>query len=286
MAITYPGSLDPAVGGGIATATLSVGGSGGQSHKAAHDNISAALVALETKVGATASTDTASHEYRLNNLAVLNRYYGVDTTNTNTYAITVASDFTLIPGTLVSFVVSNTATSASTLNVNGTGAFPIVNRAGITVGYGAGSGGYELFPNKTHLAVYTGGTTPTWRLLTPIGRYCSPSNPPASPQTYECAGADIVYFQVSFPNNINITLAHLAAGTVLILFLYISGTGPFTYQIGATNPAGGAMNMYVVPRGAGGGTPTNITSTAVSLSAGQYVWLVGQVQGPTAVYLI
>lgn len=69
--------------------------------------------------------------------AQLITYYGVDTGAANAYILTAATPYTTYTnGELVFFVPTNTNTGASTININGLGAIPIVTITGLPVGAG------------------------------------------------------------------------------------------------------------------------------------------------------
>ena len=77
--------------------------------------------------------------------------YGIDTTNTNTYAITLTpAPTSYVAGMPISFMVSYGNTGASSINVNGLGAKPLTK-------YGAmGMGGKEILAGMLINAVYDG----------------------------------------------------------------------------------------------------------------------------------
>ena len=56
-------------------------------------------------------------------------YYGIDSTNNQAYAVSVAGNFALNAGVILFITASLTNLAGPTLNVNGLGAKPIVNMA-------------------------------------------------------------------------------------------------------------------------------------------------------------
>jgi hypothetical protein len=187
------------------------------------------------------------------------RYYGTDTTDTQNYVISVASDFRLTTGVVVWVLPTNgNSGGPPTLNVNGTGVKPVVNRANVALLAN------EVGPGKLFGAVYDGTS---YRIITPLARVYSGANP--GQPVIECAGFDSVNIKVSYSVSTSslITLAHLGYGIPASIYVYNGYTAAQTYQIQATNPAGTACNVYWIWASTTAGViPTRIDQTAISLS--------------------
>lgn len=196
--------------------------------------------------------------------AIPSRYYGQDSTNNGAYAITVATDFSLTPGVVVWFFLSNANAAANpTLNVNGTGALPLTNRAITALSVN------ELTGQRLYGAMCSG---PYWLIFTPLGRNFSSAA--IGTQTLECAGFDwiSVWSNQNTAPAIVLTLAHVGYGVPINIKIYNAYSAAITYQINATTAAGAGTNIYFVPMTAatgGGSTPisNNNTSLAVNYCA-------------------
>jgi len=230
------------------------------------DNASHPLIS--TDAGNIVKLGSDSHLFA----PAVGRYYGADTTNTLAYAITVASDFTLVAGVVVSFTISIGNNAANpTLNVNGTGAKPVVNKANVAL-----TTALEL-PVGTHLAVYDGTS---WRVLSPLFRRVTLVNP--GTHSIECAGFTSVCYFASVgtsgaAGSLVVTFQHVAYGShfmVRILNAYASAAS--TYQIKATDVAGNAINCWWIwANTLAGAGATQLDAAATSISAGVQVLLVG-----------
>jgi hypothetical protein len=210
-----------------------------------------------------------------NTVQGLNHYYGPDTGNGAAFIVSVNSDFRLVPGVVVWVTPSNGNSGANpTLNVNGTGAIPIVNRANMPL----------LFANSIEInrmfgVVYDGTS---WRLITPTplsAGYTNVVNP--SP---ECAGFDsvIVYCGVSATTGQGLTLNHLAHGVPVTIIFNNSTAAVSAYYIRATTPAGSAYNVYWIWANSisTGATLVDITAST-NQSASSWLMFQGQAQGNT-----
>jgi hypothetical protein len=214
--------------------------------------------------------DNACHALTLNGRS----YYGTDVTNSGAYVVTVASDFALVSGEVVWVTPTNANTAASpTLNVNSTGAKAIVNRANIALS------AKEIPANRTFGVVYDGTA---WRVITPLQRVyyaTSPANP-----TIECAGYDSVTAWLSYTTNTGagITLAHLADGVPVWIRVQNATAATFNWWIGATDPAGTAVQTYwVFTNALTGIAATRIDSGGVisGLNVNMYFAAGGSIQG-------
>jgi hypothetical protein len=199
------------------------------------------------------------------NWAVPSRYYGTDTTNATNYAITVANDFSLVTGVVV-WVTPSLANAANpTLNVNGTGAKALVNRANIAFSYAN-----ELAAAKTFGAVYDGTS---WRVITPVGRVYLAAAP--GTVAVECAGFDFVNIRITVgvASATALTLAHLAHAVPVTLSLSNTFTSANTYTVAVTNPAGTAGTAFVTFASTVAGAVAVALSSAQSLTNGnQFTW--------------
>jgi hypothetical protein len=122
------------------------------------------------------------------------------------------------------------------LNVNGTGAKPITNRAYIALN------AKEIITNKAFGVVYDGAQ---WRVITPVSRIYAATNP-ANP-TVECAGYDAISFWANFNSatGAGVTLAHVGWG-VPVLFKMYNGTGAaISYYVNITDPTGASPRTFV-----------------------------------------
>jgi hypothetical protein len=203
-------------------------------------------------------------------------YYGTDTTNSGAYVVTVRSDFVLQAGVTVFVTPTNAATANPTLNVNGTGAKAVVNRANIALLAN------ELSASKTFGVMYDGTS---WRVITHLYRVYNGLLNPGSP-TIECLGFDGVCavwaWSGSAASLVGITLAHLSYGTPVFIKAYNGATVACTYWINATTTAGAALPTYFVWANAvGGGLGTRIDSTAAasSVPVGNNIVLNGSLTG-------
>jgi hypothetical protein len=182
-------------------------------------------------------------------------FYGTDTTNQQNYAVSVASDFVLMVGAIVFVVPSLNCVANPTLNVNGSGALPIVNRANIALSAD------EIANNKMFGVLYDGTS---WRVFTALQRwvyYTNPINP-----VVECAGYDSVIVSANFTSRsgAGITLAHLARGVpVTIDIQNISGAG-MAYWVVASDPSGTALagTYFIWANALTGASPVRMDNTA------------------------
>jgi microcystin-dependent protein len=207
----------------------------------------------------------------------IKNYYGTDTTNSGAYAVTVASDFVLQAGVTVWVTPSNANSANPTLNVNGTGALALVNRASVALFAN------EIFPTKTFGAVYDGAV---WKIFTTLGRYYAVGN--TGTVTIECAGFDSVsvWCNQSTNTSINITLAHLGWGVPLNIKFYNGYTAAITYQIHATNPAGTtAAVLWIWANATAGAAAVNL-AVATSLTNGNNLIFTGALMGVSEVILL
>ena len=200
-------------------------------------------------------------------------YYGADTTQGGIYAITVASDFVLTAGVVVwvSPTFTNT-TTPSTLNVNGTGAKALVNRANIALNAN------EIIAPKTFGVVYDGTS---WRVITPIFRFYSATSP-VNP-TIECAGYDAVTIAAAYSTQSGggITLAHLGISVPVIIDISNNTATGMPYYINATNAAGASISVWWIWANAqAGAAAVKCDSTnIVSMSASTHFFVSGSYNG-------
>lgn len=164
-------------------------------------------------------------------------YYGTDVAHSSAYTATVASDFVLQPGVIVSVTPNLSLSGANpTLNVNGTGALPLVNRAGMAL-----LNIYEIPASRTFTAVYDGTS---WRIISPLQRqalYSNVVNP-----VVECAGFDSVsvYCSVTVAAGQGINLKHLGYGVPVQVTIYNGLASGNAYYIAATDPSGNNASVY------------------------------------------
>lgn len=164
-------------------------------------------------------------------------YYGTDSTNATAYAVTVDTDFKLVPGVTVYVTPAQNGAANPTLNVNGTGAKNIVNRSNIR------PSANELSGNRMFGVTYDGTS---WRLITPIGRYYNATNP--SNPTIECAGYDYLIINPTFTSatGAGITISHVEF-TAHILFDILNATGStMSWWLNGTTISGGALQTWWV----------------------------------------
>jgi hypothetical protein len=163
----------------------------------------------------------------------LGKYVGSDSTNSNAYAITVNTDFRLILGATILFKVAITNTGAPTLNVNGTGALPICNKAAVALAAN------ELRPN-TWLTAFYDGTN--WDVMTSLARLYGAFT---GNLTLECAGFDAIAVNNNTAANFNLTLNHVPYGIPIGIKIYGAGAA-VTYTIAITNPAGASQTVFII----------------------------------------
>jgi hypothetical protein len=207
--------------------------------------------------------------------AIPSRYSAGDSTNNNAYVITVASDFSLVAGVVVYFYVYNQNTGNPTLNVNGTGAFPIVTRANVAIGP------IEITAQKWHGVMYDGSNR--WIMLSPIKRRYAALNV-ANP-TIECNGFDSVGVYLTVNNATygqGITFNHLAEGVPVTIMILNQAPGSLPWFIQCTDPNGGAIPVYACP--SSGVTATGIINLSSAtqppnIGSGLGVLYNGQVAG-------
>jgi hypothetical protein len=159
----------------------------------------------------------------------LSKYYGADIGTATAYAVPVNNDFQLIQGVVVFVIPSNTSGASPTLNVNSTGAKPLVTRAGIAVSAN------EIGINRMFGAMYDGVN---WRIITPLVRNYFANNP--GNVTIECAGYDAVSIVVALnASSSGITLAHVANGIPVNIMLVNSGATTVSWWVNFTTMSGG-----------------------------------------------
>jgi Collagen triple helix repeat (20 copies) len=210
----------------------------------------------------------------------LSKYYGVDTGTATAYVVSVNSDFQLVAGVVVYVVPSNGSGANPTLNVNGTGAKPLVNRANIAIGTYSSN---EIAINRMFGAMYDGTN---WRVITPLVRLI---NTASANLTIECAGFDGVtgFFQFSVGNGI--TLAHLTPGIPITIWLYNSAAAAQPWYVNWTNLSGGGGNVTAwiwansLTAGAGG---VRIDSTNTQSLPPGMMFLVGSLFSNNQLYFI
>jgi len=194
------------------------------------------------------------------------RYYGTDTTNATNYAVTVASDFALVAGVVVWVTPSLTNAASPTLNVNGSGAKALVNRANIAFSAN------EFPATKTFGAMYDGTS---WRVFTTTGRAYLAAAP--GTVTVECAGYDWVHVRVTVAvaSATALTLAHLALGVPVTLSISNTYSAVNTYTVAVTNSAGTAGTAYVTFAASPSGAATISLASVQNLTNGNAFVYVG-----------
>jgi Collagen triple helix repeat (20 copies) len=197
-------------------------------------------------------------------------FYGTDTTNNQNYAVTVSTQFSLVPGVTV-YVTPSTANLANpTLNVNGTGAIPVVNRAN------AALNNRELAANKTFGVSYDGTS---WRVITRLARVAHQVGSTGG-LNVECAGFDSVrvYWSTSTSAGLGLTLQHLAEGVPVMLDLVNAFSSGVAWWIVMTTPDTGStgISYWIWTNALTGGPAVRIdnNSPPPSLGVGQHflVW--------------
>lgn len=196
-------------------------------------------------------------------------FYGTDTTNNGTYAVTVASGFGLVTAVVVFFSVSTENPAANpTLNVNNTGAKPLVTKGGLALNQ------LDVRPNRVHGVFYDGTN---WCFFTYLTRYYYYTA--AATLSCNCLGYDKLYMflNMSSSGTLAVTLNNLGIGaTVMLRFFNAASGSAISYTVAATNEAGTSTPVIYVPAGVAGGAPTSL-STAASIANNACVFLVGAV---------
>jgi len=208
--------------------------------------------------------------------AIPSRYYGADTTNNGAYAITVASDFSLTPGVVVWATLSfvNSAANPS-LNVNGSGAKPFINRANLALNQ------YEIRPS-TLGAVYDGTS---WRVFTPLIRGISLGNALSGTYSLNCAGFDGINFYGGLTAAGTLALQNVGYGVPITIRIYASVAA--TYMVTVTNPAGIAQAVYWAWSNAvGGAALVRIDNASQSMAAGNQLFMTGCLEFAGTVMLL
>jgi hypothetical protein len=251
----------------------SVSGDTGSIATIGSDNlISVASLASPTSRGLLPQLANTGQQYLCDTGAWrgVGRYYNADTVNTSSIVITVDSDFQLTNGVIVWFYITAQYSLASpTLNVNSTGAKPLINRAGITLNQ------YDLVPNKLTGVIYDNNR---WRVFSAIQRIYAATNP--GNITLECAGYESVGIYVAY-NTVTstiITLSHLHYGVPIMVCWGNSYTAANAAGISATDPMGNAMTCYgVFANTTVGGGLTGLAS--FNINASSYLMLNGMASG-------
>lgn len=213
-------------------------------------------------------------------LIPLSKYFGADTGSGTAYTVSVNSDFQLVQGVLVHVIPANSSGSAPTLNVNGSGAIPLVSRGNVALGVN------ELVANKLFTVMYDGVS---WRVLTSLTRYLSVAN--AGNITLDCAGFDAVVLNQSFTANTSsgMTLQHLAPGTPVRVWLSNTYTAALSWWLNWTDQLGntGLTTQWIWSSSlTAANTATKIDSTnAQSIIANNNILLVGGVTGGQLIFL-
>jgi hypothetical protein len=89
----------------------------------------------------------------------LSKYYGADIGSSTAYVVNVNTDFQLVQGVVVFVVPANSSGASPTLNVNGTGAIGLVNRANAAITAN------QIVANTMFAVMYDGVK---YRIFTPI----------------------------------------------------------------------------------------------------------------------
>jgi hypothetical protein len=215
-----------------------------------------------------------------NTVQGLSKYYGLDTGTATALVVSVNSDFQLVPGVVVWVVPANSCGASPTLNVNGTGAVPIVNRASIALG------GNEIWQGKAIGVFYDGSS---WRVITPVMKYAAFTNPGNVP--VECAGYDGVTVQAYFTaaGSCGLNLNHLGYSVPVSVWINngYSGGG-VGWWVNWTNPAGTSGITYWMWSNSltTAGITTRIDSTNNQvLVASSNMFLTGSVVSGTLIFL-
>lgn len=192
-------------------------------------------------------------------------FYGVDTTNSTAYAVTVGSNFSLSPGVIVWVQTSLLNAVNPTLNVNGTGALSLRNRANLT-----------LFANEirpgTFGAVYDGTV---WRIFTPLTRGIQLAGNQTGTYTLNCAGFDGVNFYTGIGVGFTLALQNVNYGVPITIRFY-AGVSNATYAVTCTDPAGVAKTAYWCwANGVIGATLVTLTTAQTMTTAGYQMIMTG-----------
>jgi hypothetical protein len=193
-------------------------------------------------------------------------YYGADATNTNNYAVTVDSDFSLRQGVVVYVLPTNTNTGPPTLNVNGTGAKNITNRAGLQLSAS------EIDAAKLFGVVYDGTN---WKTITPVTRvYYASTNTNLS---VDCKGYDALNISLTFSAAGSSILSLQRVGKSVRAFIkfYNGSGGAYTYRIAASNTDDSvtAGTYYIGQTTVAGAAATRIDNASATMSGSTIVFI-------------
>ena len=195
-----------------------------------------------------------------NTVQGLSKYYGSDTGTSTALVVSVNSDFQLVRGVVVWVVPANICGASPTLNVNGTGATPIVNRASIAISAS------EIVQGKMIGVVYDGSS---WRTITPVARRYNATNPGSV--NLECAGYDSVstYIIFTVSGGTGLTLLHVGEGVPITVVFANSYSSPNPFWVKATLPNGAATssNLWIGQNALTGAASVDI-GTGASITNG------------------
>jgi hypothetical protein len=194
-------------------------------------------------------------------------FYGNDATNNNAYAFTAASDFSLVTGVMIRFWVTTTNTGSPTLNVSGTGAKNLCNRAGVQLSAS------ELPVSTWLLAMYDGTR---WNILSPLAKVSGAVL--SGSVTLECAGYSSIAINSNSTAAFTLTLAHVPYGIPIGLKFYNATGSAFNYQVIITDPTGTSRTVYVVTAITNkqtGATTINTFNSAISFPGGGNIYMTG-----------
>jgi|SRR5215469_3525464 len=257
--------------GNTGASTINVSSLGVKSIVAANGS---ALTGGELVAGSVVLLQYDGTSFRLVNVisTAFKQYYGADTTNSGSYAVTVDSSFRAVTGVIVSVLPSNTNAGSVTLNVNGTGTSPVATRSGF------GLSGSEIAAHKMFTVMFDGSS---WRLLTSINRYYTGTNP--GNVGIECGGYNSVSISIAFTTSTSsiITLNHLSVGVPVIIKIGNSSGSGDPYQITANDENVSALQVWWFgATSLSGGGATRLDGANQTLGAGQNVLLMGMRTGP------
>jgi microcystin-dependent protein len=225
--------------------------------------------------------DGSNHCQNLLNAVIGNvplaSYFGVDTGTATALVASVAASFVLQVGVTVFVTPANMCGASPTLNINGTGAMPIVNRANIRLSAS------EIALNKMFGATFDGTS---WRVITPLTRIFTVTTQAGGAVTIECAGYDNVtaYLGCTGATALALTLAHVSTGASVYLNIYNATV--FNYTVTSTSESGATQNCYWCWSNAlGGGVLTSLSTAQTLTPAGNQVVMLGAVRASSIVFL-
>lgn len=211
------------------------------------------------------------------------KYYGTDSTNNQNLIVTVDNSFQLLPGVVVYVTPGVSLIASPTLNVNGSGAMPLVNRAAVTLL------ATEVAAGRIFGAMYDGAN---WRIITPLGRVFTGANAAGGVFQVECNGFDWVSVYVS--NNtsaMGINLNHIAQGVHVCIDIANTYTAAQSYWVNfSIGPTGASItnSSYFIWTAATGGAALQQIGSSASVgtfNSNMHLLMNGMVIGSASLFV-